>query len=98
MLKEQKNNERKLWHPSVEVKKNMYKNDLADLRCIVAREYMCIITGIDDMKRFYHLKSKIKISLSDRDRVLFESLMCIAARVVWIALRRKHFSVIGRKN
>lgn len=75
----------------------MIKTDLAELRCMVAREYLCIIAGIDDMKPFYHLHQKVKISYSERDNHLFEALMCVSSRIVWIALQRKHlFALIGR--
>lgn len=97
MLQHRKDNKRKIWQPVVEELESVARNNLADLRSMVAREYLCMISGINEMKRFYHYKRKIRTSLSDRDRKLFESLMCIAARVVWIALRRKMLPLIGAK-
>lgn len=97
MLQYKKDNKRKIWQPIVEEHENIARNDLADLRSIVAKEYLGIVSGVNDMKRFYHFKKKIRTSLSDRDRKLFESLMSVAARVVWVALRRKRLPLIGTK-
>lgn len=87
--------QRKLWQPVVEKFENIIRDDLADLRSMVSREYCSIIAGISDMKRFHHLNNKMHISLSDRDRKFFETLTSMAARVTWIALQRKNFTIIG---
>lgn len=86
---------RKLWQPTVTEQENLVRDNLADLRSMVAREYCCIILGIEDAKRFHHMNNKNNTSLSDKDRRLFEKLLCMAVRVVWIALQRKHYTLIG---
>lgn len=87
---------RKLWQPIVTVKENVVRNDLADLRSMVARNYAYILMGLDDSFRFYHMSNKNRVSLSDKDRYLHECLLGIAARIVWIALLRKNFNLIGK--
>lgn len=63
---------------------------------MVAREYCSILIGTEDAKRFHHMNNKNNVSLSDKDRRLFETLICMAVRVVWIALQRKNLSLIGK--
>lgn len=86
---------RKLWQPIVEELENVIQDDLADLRSMVAREYCSIIVGKCDAKRFHHMNNKNNQSLSGKDRQLFERFICVVVRVVWIALERTHFNLIG---
>lgn len=86
---------RKLWQPVVEKLEGEIRDNLADLRSMVAREYCSIIVGKCDAQRFHHMNNKNNQSLSGKDRQLFERLICLAARVVWIALERKNLSLIG---
>lgn len=86
---------RKLWQPVVTELENIVRDDLADLRSMVAREYLSILSGIEDARRFHHMNNKNNDSLSDKDRRLFEMLMCMIVRVVWVALQRKNLGLIG---
>lgn len=95
MMKRRNESRRKLWQPVVLKNENTIRDDLADLRSMVAREYCSIIVGKCDAKRFHHMKESQ--SLSSKDRLRFERLICIAARVVWIALERKNLSLIGKR-
>lgn len=63
---------------------------------MVAREYCTILYGGADAKKFHHMNNKNNDSLSDKDRRLFETLICMSVRVVWIALSRKNLSLIGK--
>nr|XP_022904193.1 uncharacterized protein LOC111416413 isoform X2 [Onthophagus taurus] len=92
MLKRREHEKDKLRQPIVEELENLARDNLSDLRALVARSYLAVIAGFGDAKKFHHLKGTC--SLSDKDRMLFEKLMCIAVRIVWIALQRKHFNVI----
>lgn len=80
---------RKLWQPIVTDIENVVRDDLADLRSMVARNYAYILMGLDDTFKFYHMSNKNSVSLSDKDKHLHECLLSIATRIVWIALLRK---------
>lgn len=86
---------RKLWQPVVMTLENIVRDDLSDLRSMVAREYATILLGLEDAKKFHHMNNKNNDSLSDKDRRLFEMLISMTVRVVWIALQRKYLSLIG---
>lgn len=94
-MKRREESKRKLWQPVVDEIENVVRDDLADLRSMVAREYCSIVIGKCDAKRYHHMNNKNNQSLSGKDRQLFERMICFAARVVWIALERKHLSLIG---
>lgn len=85
---------RKLRQPVVTILENVIRDDLADLRAMVAREYGILISGVGKASRFHHMGTT-DTSLSDKDRRLNEQLLCVAVRVVWVALQRKHLSLIG---
>lgn len=87
---------RKLRQPIVDVLEGIISDDLADLRSMVAREYMSILLGIDEALPFHHMKNTDNNSLSDKDRRLFETMISVAIRVVWVALQRKNISLIGK--
>lgn len=87
---------RKLRQPIVDVLEDRTSQELADLRSMVAREYMSLVLGVGEARPFHHMKNTENMSLSDKDRRLFETWINVAVRVVWIALQRKNFSSIGR--
>lgn len=70
-------------------------SNLGDLRSILSREYHRLTCGMTDAWKFYHLNNKNNVSTSDKDRRLFEAFMCVAVRVIWWALHRKNFCLIG---
>lgn len=86
---------RKLWQPLVTELENIVRDDLSDLRSMVAREYCCLLSGIEDAARYHHMSNKNGTSLSDKDRRQFEVLICMAIRVVWVALQRRYLNLIG---
>lgn len=86
---------RKLRQPSVAIWENNLRDDLADLRSMVARDYSAILIGVDDASKFHHMKGENNLSLSDKDRRRFEFLFKMAIRVVWIALKKRHLALIG---
>ncbi|XP_015116149.1 protein phosphatase 1 regulatory subunit 36 [Diachasma alloeum] len=68
------------------------------LRCLLAREYCELVVGCDTSARFHHMLAGTAIpgmqSQGEKDLRIFEVLIGIAHRVVWIALKRKHFTLI----
>ncbi|XP_015832912.1 uncharacterized protein LOC660702 isoform X1 [Tribolium castaneum] len=85
---------RKLRQPIVTVLENIVRDNLADLRSMVARNYGFILMGLEDTFKYYHMGNRNNVSLSDKDRHLHECLLSMAAKIVWIALLRKNFTVI----
>lgn len=98
MMKRRELSKRKLWQPIVDKLQNTVRDDLADLRSMVAREYCSLIVGKCGAKRFHHMNNKNNQSLSGKERQLFEKMITFAARIVWIALERKNLTHIGNKN
>ncbi|ERL90814.1 hypothetical protein D910_08160 [Dendroctonus ponderosae] len=88
---------RKLRQPIVTELENEVRDNLADLRSMVSRNYAAILMGIGDAKKFHHMNNKNNDSLSDRDRRIFETLIFLTTKVVWIALFRKNFSLIEKE-
>ncbi|XP_018580026.1 uncharacterized protein LOC108917761 [Anoplophora glabripennis] len=88
---------RKLRQPIVTLLENRVRDDLSDMRSMVARDYAIILLGIGDAKKFHHMNNQNNESFSDRDRRLFEPLVLMATRVVWIALCRRYLSLIEKE-
>lgn len=86
---------RKLYQPAVTILENIVRDDLSDLRSMAAREYCSLLLGLDDSKEFHHMSNMNNDSLSDKDRRLYEMLICYAVRVVWTALQRRYLGLIG---
>ncbi|XP_033217112.1 protein phosphatase 1 regulatory subunit 36-like isoform X2 [Belonocnema kinseyi] len=72
-------------------------DDLNCLRCILGKEYSNIITGGENGARYHHMmageKSLIQ-SQNEKDLRIFETLIGVSHRVVWIALKRQYFHLI----
>lgn len=77
--------------------------ELDDLRSLVGREYCSILIGAENTLSYHHIVSTNK-SLNDepsgqsqgeKDLRIYETLIRIAHKVVWIALQRKHSALIG---
>ncbi|CAG9818264.1 unnamed protein product [Phaedon cochleariae] len=88
---------RKLRQPIVTVLEDVIRDDLADLRSMVARDYAMILMGKGDSQPFHHMSNKNNISMSDKDRKHFEMFILMAQRVVWIALGRKYMTLIEKE-
>ncbi|XP_050671290.1 uncharacterized protein LOC126969771 isoform X2 [Leptidea sinapis] len=71
-----------------------YREDLEDLRLLVAKEYCIIILGGEGLDRFHHMGPRKKLSLSKRDIIFFKNFTRIAIQIVWIALGRKCFKQV----
>ncbi|CAG9832661.1 unnamed protein product [Diabrotica balteata] len=88
---------RKLRQPVVTELENVIRDDLADLRSMLARDYAVILTGVGDSKKFHHMYNKNNVSLSDKDRKRFEMFVKMAVRVIWIALKKKNLTIIEKE-
>ncbi|XP_053600345.1 protein phosphatase 1 regulatory subunit 36-like isoform X3 [Plodia interpunctella] len=81
--------------PVCELVENEFRDNLGDLRLLVAKEYSTMLIGGADTKKFHHMGSqKKRRSLSDKDARLFETLLRMCVQIVWLALGRKSFNQI----
>lgn len=87
----------KLMQPIVTVVENLIRDDLSALRSMVAREYGAIVIGAEDVQKFHHFANKNGASLSGRDRRIFNLLIKLSLRVVWLALQRPNIALLGIK-
>ncbi|XP_076234535.1 protein phosphatase 1 regulatory subunit 36 isoform X2 [Calliopsis andreniformis] len=80
--------------------RSRYANEMQNLRCILGREYADLIIGCQDTIQYHHMTggkkgmSSITQSQGEKDLRMFEVLICMTHRIVWIALERKYFSLI----
>ncbi|KAJ8984696.1 hypothetical protein NQ317_004955 [Molorchus minor] len=88
---------RKLRQPIVTELENVVRDNLSDLRSMVSRNFAIMLLGYGDAKPYHHMANKNKESLSDKDRRLFETLMILTTRVIWIALFRKYLTLIEKE-
>ena len=76
-------------------------DELSCLRCILGKEYSNIISGCENGGRYHHMmageKSLIQ-SQHEKDLRIFETLIFVSHRIVWIALERRYFQLIGDYN
>ncbi|PZC82028.1 hypothetical protein B5X24_HaOG211584 [Helicoverpa armigera] len=78
-----------------EILENKYRENLSDLRLLVAKEYCIMLIGGGDMRRFHHMgPNKKRTSLSDKDARLFETFVRMAVQIVYLALGRRNFRQI----
>lgn len=73
----------------------MFAAYLVQYRLILAREYSRIIMGSGDVSRFHHLANKSKKSDTRKDRLFSEAVLSLCMRIVWIAMHRKSYKIIG---
>ncbi|KAK0182110.1 hypothetical protein PV327_000279 [Microctonus hyperodae] len=68
------------------------------LRCILAREYCGLLVGAEESVKYHHMMAGIQsismLSQGEKDLRIYEALISMAHRVVWIALQRKYFHLI----
>ncbi|KAJ0179334.1 hypothetical protein K1T71_005046 [Dendrolimus kikuchii] len=87
--------ETKVRTPECEILEREYRDNLADLRLLVAKEYSTMLIGGGDIRKFHHMgPHKKRRSLSDKDARLFETLLRMCVQIVWLALGRKSFNQI----
>ncbi|CAG9791971.1 unnamed protein product [Diatraea saccharalis] len=87
--------EKKIRTPDCEILEHEYRDNLADLRLLVAKEYSVMLIGGSDTRKFHHMgPAKKRRSLSDKDARLFETLLRMCVQIVWLAIGRKSFNQI----
>ncbi|XP_045763420.1 protein phosphatase 1 regulatory subunit 36-like [Maniola jurtina] len=87
--------ETKVRTPQGDVVESEFRDNLSDLRLLVAKEYCTMLIGGSDTKKFHHMgPNKKRQSLSDKDARLFETLLRMCVQIVWLALGRKAFNQI----
>ncbi|KAI5635504.1 protein phosphatase 1 inhibitor domain-containing protein [Phthorimaea operculella] len=83
----------KIRTPTSEAIEATYRQNLADLKNLVAKEYSVILCGIWDTKTFHHMGIKKKRkSLSDKDARFIETFILMCTQIVWLALGRRSFN------
>jgi len=83
--------------------RSQYAEDMQTLRCVLGREYVDLVLGCQDGPQYHHMmttkkQTSIMQSQGEKDLRMFEALISVAHRVVWIALQRKYFTLIGKNN
>lgn len=68
---------------------------LSQYRLLLARDYGKIVLGEEDSNPFHHMKNKLNRSYFEKDRDLFETLLAFSTEIVWIAMHRRHYKVVG---
>ncbi|KPJ16919.1 Uncharacterized protein C14orf50 [Papilio machaon] len=87
--------EAKVRTPYCDMVENEFRDNLSDLRVLIAKEYSTMIIGGGDTRKFHHMgPQKKRKSLSDKDAHLFETLLRMTVQIVWLALGRKAFNQI----
>lgn len=91
---------RKAPNPLARGHRTRYAEEMRTLRCILGREYVDLIMGCQGGAQYHHMmtgerRSAITQSQGEKDLRIFEALISVAHRVVWIALQRKHYNLIG---
>ncbi|XP_061393937.1 protein phosphatase 1 regulatory subunit 36-like [Musca vetustissima] len=79
---------------SIEIKR-IFSANISQHRLLLAREYSRILLGNGDMKKFYHMKPVVNISLSTKDQQFHESFLAFCTVLVWIATERRSLTVIN---
>ncbi|TDG50591.1 hypothetical protein AWZ03_002895 [Drosophila navojoa] len=80
-------------HNSTKIKR-IWSKYLSQYRILVARDYTELITGDGDLNQFYHLRSKLNISATKSDGILYDQFLAVATQIVWISLHRRAYFVI----
>ncbi|CAH2269260.1 jg19217 [Pararge aegeria aegeria] len=87
--------ETKVRTPQGDIVESEFRNNLSDLRLLVAKEYSTMLIGGSDTKKYHHMGPyKKRRSLSDKDARLCETLLRMCVQIVWLALGRRAFNQI----
>lgn len=75
--------------------------ELNCLRLILAREYSNLLIGCEYGTRYHHMMAGEKPliqSQHEKDLRIFETLLAVSHQVIWIALQRKFYHLIGKRE
>ncbi|EZA48529.1 uncharacterized protein LOC105285481 isoform X2 [Ooceraea biroi] len=90
---------RKAPNPLARGHRSQYAEDMRTLRCVLGREYVDLILGCQSGSQYHHVmttkkRTSVTQSQGEKDLRIFEALISVAHRVVWIALQRKYYTLI----
>ncbi|XP_011860123.1 PREDICTED: uncharacterized protein LOC105557487 [Vollenhovia emeryi] len=89
---------RKAPNPLARGHRSRYADEMHTLRCVLGREYADLLLGCRDGPRYHHMmtgeRRAATQSQGEKDLRIYEALISVAHRIVWIALRRKHYTLI----
>ncbi|KAJ2942871.1 hypothetical protein O0L34_g15061 [Tuta absoluta] len=95
MAERVKESQNKIRTPTSDKIEDTYRQNLADLRRLVAKEYSCFLIGAQDTTVFHHMgKNKKMQSLSDKDARFYETFTLMCTQIVWLALGRRSFNIL----
>ena len=101
LMKERAATMKKAPNPLAQGYRFRYAEEMQNLRCVLGREYADLIVGCQDIIQYHHMTSgkkgapSLTQSQGEKDLRIYEVLICMTHRIVWIALERKYFSLIG---
>ncbi|XP_043793017.1 uncharacterized protein LOC122715149 [Apis laboriosa] len=99
LMKERAATIKKAPNPLAQGYRFRYAEEMQNLRCVLGREYADLIIGCQDIIQYHHMTggkkgTSLTQSQGEKDLRIFEVLICMTHRIVWIALERKYFSLI----
>ncbi|KAF3427651.1 hypothetical protein E2986_08396 [Frieseomelitta varia] len=100
LMKERAATMKKAPNPLAQGYRFRYAEEMQNLRCVLGREYADLIVGCQDIIQYHHMTSgkkgapSLTQSQGEKDLRIYEVLICMTHRIVWIALERKYFSLI----
>ncbi|KAK1132946.1 hypothetical protein K0M31_014313 [Melipona bicolor] len=100
LMKERAATMKKAPNPLAQGYRFRYAEEMQNLRCVLGREYADLIVGCQDIVQYHHMTSgkkgapSLTQSQGEKDLRIYEVLICMTHRIVWIALERKYFSLI----
>ncbi|XP_020285660.1 protein phosphatase 1 regulatory subunit 36-like isoform X2 [Pseudomyrmex gracilis] len=96
LMQEQAATMKKAPNPLARGHRFRYAEQMRGLRCLVGREYVDLIMGCQEGSQYHHMMNTKSVTESqgEKDLRIFEALISVAHRVVWIALKRKHYNLI----
>ncbi|XP_043255732.1 uncharacterized protein LOC122399249 [Colletes gigas] len=100
LMKERAATMKKAPNPLAQGYRFRFADNMQNLRCVLGREYADLIIGCQDSIQYHHMTggkkgmTSMTQSQGEKDLRMFEVLICMAHRVVWIALERKYFNLI----
>ncbi|XP_071868504.1 protein phosphatase 1 regulatory subunit 36 isoform X1 [Bombus fervidus] len=100
LMKERTATMKKAPNPLAQGYRYRYAEEMQILRCVLGREYADLIVGCHDVIQYHHMTGgkkgapSVTQSQGEKDLRIFEVLICMTHRIVWIALERKYFSLI----
>ncbi|XP_036146145.1 uncharacterized protein LOC105840661 [Monomorium pharaonis] len=78
--------------------RSRYADEMHAFRCVLGREYADLLLGCRDGPRYHHMMTGARRtatqSQGEKDLRIYEAFISVAHRIVWIALQRKHFTLI----